>query len=61
MTNLQYSDYVRNNLIAFHKRYGPHLADIERQLCHIMHYKNTITSIQKHQRIQYFATSENIR
>eukprot|EP01084_Bolivina_argentea_P312597 541201_1 len=56
-SNLQYSSYVRNNLTSFHKQYGPHLADIERQLCHIMHYKNTITSIQTHQRIQYFATS----
>ncbi len=56
-SNLQYSSYVRNNLISFHKQFGPHLADIERQLCHFMHYKNTVTSIQKHQRLNFFATS----
>eukprot|EP01083_Nonionella_stella_P197579 726289_1 len=55
-SNLKYSDYVRNHLEEFHRMFGPHLADIERQLCHVMRYKETLKTVQKEQREQYFKT-----
>ncbi len=57
--NLPYSLYVKNHLFTFHKQYGPHLADIERELCHIIRYKTTIRNIQDHQQSMYFDILSN--
>eukprot|EP01083_Nonionella_stella_P207481 753682_1 len=52
--NLKYSQHVRSHLEEFHRLYGPHLADIERQLCHNMRYKDTLKRIQANQRTHFF-------
>ncbi len=54
--HLNYSSVVIDKLNTFHNRYGPHRADIERELCRIMHYSRTLTSIKNDQRLKYFET-----
>eukprot|EP01084_Bolivina_argentea_P040996 75652_1 len=56
---ISYSNYVRDELNQFHKTYGPHLADIERHLCRMMRYSNTLKSIKQHQRVEYFKIMSN--
>ncbi len=52
--DLKYSVLTRNHLESFHRTFGPHLADLERQLCHIMDYTTTLKRVQKVQRQEYY-------